>query len=72
MWQSGDWKNGNTVPILKKGRKKDPGNYQLVSPIISVPRNIMEQTFLEALLRHREDRGVFETASMAIARKSAA
>ncbi|KAK4818023.1 hypothetical protein QYF61_004147 [Mycteria americana] len=30
-WQSGevpgDWKKGNIVPIFKKGRKEDPGNY---------------------------------------------
>ncbi|KAK4827419.1 hypothetical protein QYF61_017849 [Mycteria americana] len=30
-WQSGevpgDWKKGNIVPIFKKGRKYDPGNY---------------------------------------------
>jgi len=23
----GDWKKGNIVPIFKKGRKEDPGNY---------------------------------------------
>ena len=23
----GDWKKGNIVPLLKKGRKEDPGNY---------------------------------------------
>jgi len=30
-WQSGevpgDWEKGNLVPIFKKGRKEDPGNY---------------------------------------------
>jgi len=30
-WQSGevpsDWQKGKIVPIFKKGRKKDPGNY---------------------------------------------
>jgi len=30
-WESGeppgDWRKGNTVPIFKKGRKEDPGNY---------------------------------------------
>jgi len=22
-----DWKKGNIVPLIKKGRKEDPGNY---------------------------------------------
>ena len=34
-WQSGevpsDWKKGNIVPLFKKGRKEDPGNYRPVS-----------------------------------------
>jgi len=26
-WQSGEWKQANSVPIFKKGRKEYPGNY---------------------------------------------
>ncbi|KFO88428.1 hypothetical protein N320_05326, partial [Buceros rhinoceros silvestris] len=57
-WQSGevpgDCQTGNIAPIFKNGRKEDPRNNQTVS-LTSVSGKIMEETLLEAVLRHVKD-----------------
>lgn len=51
-----DWKRGNVTPIFekrKKKKRKQTGNYRPVS-LSMVPRNVMEQIFLETIQRHVE------------------
>ncbi|XP_066035402.1 triadin isoform X33 [Chamaea fasciata] len=57
-WQSSgaptDLKRGNIIPIFKKGDEEEPGNDRSVS-LTSVSGKIMEQLFLETMLRHMEN-----------------
>ncbi|CAM4637825.1 unnamed protein product [Caretta caretta] len=64
-WRSGvvpdDWKKANVVPIFKKGKTEDPGNYRPVS-LASVPGKIMEQVLKESILKHLEERRVIRNS----------
>ncbi|KFO14364.1 RNA-directed DNA polymerase from mobile element jockey, partial [Balearica regulorum gibbericeps] len=57
-WESGevpvDWKLANPVPVFKKGKKEDPGNYRPVS-LTSVPGKIMEKIMLGVIKKHLKD-----------------
>ncbi|CAM4671219.1 unnamed protein product [Caretta caretta] len=64
-WQTGevpdDWEKANVVPIFKKGKKEDPGNYMPVS-LTSVPGKIMEQVLKESILKHLHERKVIRNS----------
>ncbi|CAM4559692.1 unnamed protein product [Lepidochelys kempii] len=49
------------VPIFKKGKKENPGNYT-PSSLTSVPSKIMEQVLRESILKHLEERKVIRNS----------
>ncbi|GAB0206514.1 hypothetical protein GRJ2_003117000 [Grus japonensis] len=49
-----DWRLANVMPIYKKGRKEDLGNYGPVS-LTSVPGKVMEQIILSAITQYIQD-----------------
>ena len=49
-----DWRLANGIPIYKKGRKEDLGNYRPVS-LTLVPRKVVEQLILSAITQHVQD-----------------
>ncbi|PKU46414.1 rna-directed dna polymerase from mobile element jockey-like [Limosa lapponica baueri] len=42
------------MPVFKKGKKEDPGNYRLVS-FISIPEKVMEQLILDVISKHVDE-----------------
>ncbi|CAM5177685.1 unnamed protein product [Eretmochelys imbricata] len=64
-WRSGevldDCKKANVVPIFKKRKEDDPGNYWPVS-LTSVPGKIMEQVLKESILKHLDERKVIRNS----------
>ncbi|KGL72764.1 RNA-directed DNA polymerase from mobile element jockey, partial [Tinamus guttatus] len=60
-WRTGevpeDWKKANVMPVFKKGKKEDPGNYRPVS-LTSVPGKPMERLILVIVSKHMEDKKV--------------
>ncbi|GAB0207638.1 mitochondrial enolase superfamily member 1 [Grus japonensis] len=60
-WRTGevpeDWRKASVIPIFKKGRKEDPGNYRPVS-LTSIPGKVMEQLILGVINKHVEEKKV--------------
>ncbi|GAB0178388.1 mitochondrial enolase superfamily member 1 [Grus japonensis] len=52
-----DWKLANVVPVFKKGKKEDTGNYRPDS-LISVPGKITEKLILGVIEKHLRDNAV--------------
>ncbi|PKU46621.1 rna-directed dna polymerase from mobile element jockey- hypothetical protein [Limosa lapponica baueri] len=58
-WRTGevpeDWRKANVIPVFKKGKKEDLGNYRLVS-LTSIPGKMMEQLVLDIISKHMEEK----------------
>ncbi|PKU34197.1 rna-directed dna polymerase from mobile element jockey-like [Limosa lapponica baueri] len=56
-WRTGegpeDWRKASVTPVLKKGKKEDPGNYRPVT-LTSIPGKVMEQLILDVISKHVE------------------
>ena len=55
IWRK--WTLANIVPIFKKGKKDNPGNYRPVS-LTSVPGKIMEKIMVRVHEKHLKDNAV--------------
>lgn len=56
-----DWKKANVSPICRWGKKKDLGNYRLLS-LTSIPSTVMEQVILKTVCKHIKDKNVTESS----------
>jgi len=56
-----DWRKPNVIPIFKKGKKEDRGNYRTIG-LTLIPRKVMEQLILEATSRHIKDEKIIRNS----------
>ena len=60
-WEMGevpeDWRRANVIPVFKKGKKEEPGNYRPVS-LTSIPGKILEQIIMWSLCKYLEHNAV--------------
>ncbi|PKU48710.1 rna-directed dna polymerase from mobile element jockey- hypothetical protein [Limosa lapponica baueri] len=58
-WRTGEvpegWRKANVIPVFKKGKKEEPGNYRPVS-LTSNPGKMMEQLVLGVISKHMEEK----------------
>jgi len=59
-----DWRKVNVTPVLKKGKKEDPGNYRPVS-LTSIPGKVMEGLILEVIIKQMEENKVIWSSQYA-------
>ena len=56
-----DWRKAEVVPIFKKGKKSEPGNYRPVS-LTSIPCKMMERITNEQTIEHLESNNLISNA----------
>ena len=56
-----DWGKANVIPIFKKGKKKDLGNYKLVS-LTLIPGKVVEQLILETISMQMNDKKIIRSS----------
>jgi len=56
-----DWRKANVIPVFKKDKKEDLGNYRSVSPT-SIPGKVMEQLILEVIINQVEEKEVIRNS----------
>jgi len=52
---------GYVIPVFKKGKKEDPGNYRPVS-LTSIPGKMTEQLILEVIIKEAEEKKVIRSS----------
>jgi len=58
---SEDWSKAKVTPIVKKGKKEDPGNYRPVS-LTSIPGKMTEQLILDVIIKQVEEKMVIRSS----------
>jgi len=64
-WRTGevpeDCRKASVIPVFKKGKKEDPGNYRPVS-LTSIPGKMMVLLILEVIIKQMEEKKVIRSS----------